>query len=114
MLLSGIQDRFMNALTDRTQAKFRAFIYTTLEKMSEAWKASSHAEQKDNQLTPFSREIATWICNQNRPFESEELENVIRSTDRPINPTLLGRVASDVTESMLRINERTTLPEANS
>ena len=114
MLLSGIQDRFMNALTDRTQAKFRAFIYTTLDKMSESWKASSHAEQKDNQLTPFSREIATWICNQNRPFESGELEDVIRSTDRPINPTLLGRVASDVTESMLRINERTTLPEANS
>jgi hypothetical protein len=42
------------------------------------------------------------------------LEDVILSTDRPINPTLLGRVASDVTESMLRINERSTLPEANS
>jgi len=114
ILLSGIQDRFMSALTDRTQAKFRGFIYSTLEKMSEEWKASSHAAKKDNQLTPFSREIATWICNQNRPFESGELEDVIRSTDRPIDPTLLGRVASDVAETMLRINERSTLPEVNS
>ena len=114
LLLTGIQDRFMNALTDRTQGKFRAFIYTTLERLSEEWKASSFAGQKDNQLAPFSREIATWICKQNRPFESGELEDVILSTDRPINPTLLGRVASDVTESMLRINERSTLPEANS
>ena len=104
----------MSALTDRTQAKFRGFIYSTLEKMSEEWKDSSHAAKKDNQLTPFSREIATWICNQNRPFESRELEDVIRSTDRPIDPALLGRVANDVAETMLRINERSTLPEANS
>ncbi|MCP2504370.1 MAG: hypothetical protein NLN65_03650 [Candidatus Poseidoniaceae archaeon] len=114
VLLTGIQDKFMNALTDRTQSKFRAFIYQTLEALSNEWKASEHAGKKENQLAPFSREIATWICNQNRPFESAELEQVIRSTDRPINPALLGRVVNDVTDTILRINENSTLPEAMS
>jgi len=114
VLLTGIQDKFMNALTDRTQSKFRAFIYQTLESLSNEWKASEHGGKKENQLSPFSREIATWICNQNRPFESAELEQVIRSTDRPINPALLGRVVNDVTDTILRINEKSTLPEAMS
>ena len=114
VLLTGIQERFMSALTDRTQSKFRAFIYKTLESLSDEWKSSELASEKDNQMAPFSREIATWICNQNHPFASEELEQVIRSTERPINPTLLGRVAADVTETILRINEKPTLPEATS
>ena len=114
LLLSGIQDKFMNALTDKTQSKFRAFIYQTLESLANEWKSSEYVEEKDNQMAPFSREIATWICNQNRPFGSEELEQAIRSTERTINPTLLGRVVTDVTDTMLHINEKSTLPEATS
>lgn len=114
VLLTGIQEKFMNALTDRTQSKFRAFIYKTLETLSEEWKSTEYVDEKDNQMAPFSREIATWICNQSRPFGSEELEQVIRATERTINPNLLGRVVTDVTDAMLHINGKSTLPEATS
>ena len=112
VLLSDIQNRFMSALTDKTQAKFRSFIYKTLESLSDEWKSSTLAEENANQLTPFSREIATWICKQNRPFESNELEDVIRSTDRPIDPVLLDQVAKDVGDTILRISTQSTLSEA--
>ena len=102
----------MNALTDRTQAKFRAFIYKTLESLSEDWKSTEYVDENDNQMAPFSREIATWICNQSRPFGSDELEQVIRATERTINPNLIGRVVTDVTDAMLHINGKSTLPEA--
>ena len=114
ILLSGIQEKFMNALTDRTQSKFRAFIYKTLESLSEEWKSTEYVDEKDNQMAPFSREIATWICNQSRPFGSDELEQVIRATERTINPNLIGRVITDVTDAMLHINEKSSLPEAAS
>ena len=65
-------------------------------------------------MAPFSREIATWICNQSRPFGRDELEQVIRATERTINPNLLGRVVTDVTDAMLHINGKSTLPEATS
>ena len=114
LLLTDIQDKFMNALTDRTQSKFRAFIYKTLESLSEEWNSTEYVDEKDNQMTPFSREIATWICNQSRPFGCEELEQVIRATERTINPNLIGRVVTDVTDAMLHINGKSTLPEATS
>ena len=53
-----------------------------------------------------------WLCNQDGPFATDELGNMVLSTDRPINPTLLKRVASDVTETIIRINEKSTLSEA--
>ncbi len=114
VLLTGIQERFMSALTDRTQSKFRAFIYKTLESLSEEWKSTEYVDEKDNQMAPFSREIATWICNQSRPFGSDELEQIIRDTERTINPNLIGRVVTDVTDAMLHINGKSTLPEATS
>ena len=112
LLLTDIQEKFMNALTDRTQSKFRAFIYKTLESLSEDWNSTEYVDEKDNQMAPFSREIATWICNQSRPFGRDELEQVIRATERTINPNLLGRVVTDVTDAMLHINGKSTLPEA--
>ena len=69
-------------------------------------------EIHQHNLGHFSREIATWICNQDGPFTTVELDNMVLSTDRQINPTLLKRVASDVNETITRINEKSTLPEA--
>ena len=111
-MISQIQQRFMDALTDKTRAKFRAFMYQTLEALSQQWEQSEHAEDSSTQLGAFSREIATWICNQDGPFTTVELDNMVLSTDRQINPTLLKRVASDVNETIIRINEKSTLPEA--
>ena len=111
-MISQIQQRFMDALTDKTRAKFRAFMYQTLEALTQQWEQSEHAEDSSTQLGAFSREIATWICNQDGPFTTVELDNMVLSTDRQINPTLLKRVASDVNETIIRINEKSTLPEA--
>ena len=111
-MISQIQQRFMDALTDKTRAKFRAFMYQTLEALSQQWEQSEYAIDSSTQLGAFSREIATWICNQNGPFTTVELDNMVLSTDRQINPTLLKRVASDVNETIIRINEKSTLPEA--
>ena len=111
-MISQIQQRFMDALTDKTRAKFRAFMYQTLEALSQQWEQSEYAVDSSTQLGAFSREIATWICNQNGPFTTVELDNMVLSTDRQINPTLLKRVASDVNETIIRINEKSTLPEA--
>ena len=111
-MISQIQQRFMDALTDKTRAKFRAFMYKTLEALSQQWEQSEYAGDSSTQLGAFSREIATWICNQDGPFTTVELDNMVLSTDRQINPTLLKRVASDVNETIIRINEKSTLPEA--
>lgn len=111
LMISDIQQRFMSALTDRTQAKFRSFMYQTLDSLSKQWAESEYAEESEAQIGAFSREIATWLCNQDGPFATGELDNMVLSTDRPINPTLLKRVASDVTETIIRINEKSTLSE---
>ena len=111
-MISQIQQRFMDALTDKTRAKFRAFMYQTLEALSQQWEQSEYAGDSSTQLGAFSREIATWICNQDGPFTTVELDNMVLSTNRQINPTLLKRVASDVNETIIRINEKSTLPEA--
>ena len=111
LMITDIQQRFMSALTDRTQAKFRSFMYQTLESLSKQWVEYEHAIESEAQLEAFSREIATWLCNQDGPFATDELGNMVLSTDRPINPTLLKRVASDVTETIIRINEKSTLSE---
>ena len=88
-MISQIQQRFMDALTDKTRAKFRAFMYQTLEALSQQWEQSEYAGDSSTQLGAFSREIATWICNQDGPFTTVELDNMVLSTDRQINPCLL-------------------------
>ena len=110
-MISQIQQRFMDALTDKTRAKFRAFMYQTLEALSQQWEQSEYAGDSSTQLGAFSREIATWICNQDGPFTTVELDNMVLSTDRQINPTLLKRVASDVNQTITSINEKSTLSE---
>ena len=108
-LISEIQQRFMTALTDKVQAKFRSFMYQTLDDLSKQWKQSEYVENSHAQLDAFSREIAMWICNQSGPFSIEKLEKMVVSTSRQINPTLLKRVASDVNETVIRINGQSSL-----
>ncbi len=113
MLIERIENKYLSALTDRSNAKFRSMMYTTLENLSNEWMNSSDLKDThESQLGPFSREIATWICNQQGPFGIDDLGQMVESTDREINPTLLKRVASDVTETILRINQRANLSEA--
>lgn len=114
VLLSDIENKFMTALTDRTQAKFRAFMYQTLEALSQEWEQSEHVDESVTEMGAFSREIATWICNQNGPFATADLDNMVLTTSRPINPILLKRVANDVVETITRINEKSTLSEVTS
>ena len=114
VLISEIQNKFMSALTDRSRAKFRSFMYQTLEKMSREWEKSEFIEDSEEQMGAFSREIATWICNQDGPFAKVDLENMMMSTSRPINSVLLKKVAHDVNETVDRINKMPTFPGDNS
>ena len=114
VLISEIQNKFMSALTDRSRAKFRSFMYQTLEKMSREWEKSEFIEDSEEQMGAFSREIATWICNQDGPFAKVDLQNMMMSTSRPINSVLLKKVAHDVNETVDRINKMPTFPGDNS
>ena len=62
------------------------------------------------QLGAFSREIATWICNQEGPFSSEDLTEMMMSTKRPFDQNLLLKVANDVNDTVNSINEMSTFP----
>ena len=111
-LISNIEKKFMSALTDRNQGMFRAFIYRTLEQLSQQWSSNENSNDENIQLGAFSREIATWICNREGPFSSDQLSEMVLSTERKINPILLKRVASDVTETIIHINGKSSLAEA--
>ena len=88
-------------------------MYTTLEELSNKWVNSTDLKDtQESQLGPFSREIATWICNQQGSFGLDDLDKMVQSTARKINPTLLKRVSSDVTETIIRINQRANLSGA--
>ena len=113
-LIYHIEKKFMSALTDRNQGMFRAFIYRTLEQLSEQWASNDNSSDENMQLGAFSREIATWICNREGPFPSNQLSEMVLSTERNINPTLLKRVASDVTDTIIHINGKSSLAEATS
>ena len=114
ILISEIQEKFMTALTDRSRSKFRAYMYQTLEKLSIEWESSEFVENSGDQLGAFSREIATWICNQEGPFSSEDLTAMMMSTKRPFNADLLLKVANDVNDTINGINEMSTIPGDNS
>jgi len=103
-LIENIQDRYMKALTNKNEARFRAFIYGYMEDLSTSWENSSSAEEKEiPQLGAFAREIATWICQQNSSFYLSELTNYVNSTNRSLNGYLLSEVSRDVETSIRRL-----------
>ena len=100
-LIDNIQDRYMEALTNKNKAKFRAFIYGYMENLSTSWESSKSAHEKEiPQLGAFAREIATWICQQNDSFYLSELTNYVNSTSRSLNSNLLAEVSQDVETSI--------------
>ena len=107
-LIESIQKRYMNALSDRNEANFRALIYGQMEKLSSGWQSSSNATQEDSlQMGAFAREIATWICKQNKTFHLSELSSFIEGTNRHLSPDLLLEVAKDVESSVISMTAGT-------
>ena len=112
ILLDEIESRFMTALTQRTQAKFRAFIYSTMDDLAKQWSSfESLNGDQPQQLSAFSREIATWLCNQEGPFSSDEIDKLVLRTNRPFDSKILERVSSDVRKTVLDINGKSSLSE---
>jgi hypothetical protein len=85
-------------------------MYGTMEELSVQWIDSYELEGPEiAQLRPFSREIATWICNQSESFQTKDLEQMVQTTNRPIPSSLLEQMAKDVIETVFHLNEITTL-----
>ena len=110
-IISEIEERFQRVLVDKNQAAFRSFIYARLESMSSDWESLDNKNQQAVQMTAFSREIATWICNQKGEFHQDDLHKKVTETDRNISPSTLELIASDVIREMIRINSSDKLPE---
>lgn len=104
-LIAKIQNRYMDALSDRNEAKFRALIYGQMEELSTEWESSAKASQEESpQMGAFAREIATWICKQNKSFRLSELMAFIEGTNRKLSPDLLVEVSKDVQNSILSLS----------
>ena len=106
-LLQKIEHKFTSALSDRSQAKFRTEIYSTLEKLSKGWQDSIEGENSEPNMEAFSREIATWICKQSKPFDTTTLENMVKSSKRQISPNLLQHIADNVNQKLIEIHNST-------
>ncbi len=113
LIIAAIEERFMKALNGRTQSRFRAHVYSTLESKSQDWGALECRSSEAYQMKAFSREIATWICNQDSIFNENDLQNMVMSTDRDINSDLLSEISFDVMREMVRMSKLDTLMEAS-
>mgnify|MGYP000851611875 FL=1 len=110
VLIQEIENNFIAALSNRGNAKFRSFMYGTMEELSVKWIDSYRMEAPEiAQLRPFSREIATWICNQSESFQTIDLEQMVQTTNRPIPSSLLEQMSKDVIETVFHLNEIATL-----
>ena len=113
LIIEAIEERFMKALKGRTQSRFRAHVYSTLETKSQEWESLGCLASEASQMKAFSKEIATWICNQDSVFNENELENMVMSTDRDINSNLLSEISVDVMREMVRLSNLDTLVGAS-
>tara|TARA_B100000900_G_C20598152_1_gene724306 strand:+ start:2367 stop:3755 length:1389 start_codon:yes stop_codon:yes gene_type:complete len=111
IVIRGIEERFSKSLRDKTQAEFRSYIYSRLGELSGTWENLGGDDLEISQMGAFSREIATWICNQNGEFNQEELQEEVTKTKRKIRSSVLSYIAADVTREMIRINGSETLME---
>lgn len=110
-IIHDVEERFMQALNDKNQGKFRAYIYSRLESLSGTWEQFGCNVDEASQMSAFSREIATWICSQRGEFNEGDLQNKVLQTERAINSSVLTNIAADVTREMIRINGSETLSE---
>ena len=99
----------MGALTDRNEAMFRSRMYKLLEELSLEWVShDSVIETEEPLLQPFSREIATWICNKKEGFSIDEIGDMIFQTKRELNQNLLQKVAHDVQQLVYGLSAKST------
>ena len=108
VVLGNITDEFLSALSNRSDAKFRTFIYSKLDSMAKDWSGNT---DQDATMQAFSREIATWICTQTGAFRIHDLEQLILQTQREVDSDLLSVIASDVGKTMLELNAKSDLAE---
>lgn len=105
-MINTIEQRYTAALDNKTQGKFRAFIYATMEQMSKQWENSPYATDDDvPQLGAFSREIATWICHQPPQFYLSNLSNFVVNTDRKLSSAVLSHVDHEVKQSVMSLSK---------
>ena len=108
-VISDVESKFMSALTDRNEAMFRSHMYKLLEELSLEWLSNdSVMSTEEAQIQPFSREIATWICNKKAGFSIGEIGDMIFQTKRDINQNLLQKVAYDVQQLVYGLSTETT------
>ena len=107
--ISDVESKFMGALTDRNEAMFRSRMYKLLEELSLEWVShDSVIETEEPLLQPFSREIATWICNKKEGFSIDEIGDMIFQTKRELNQNLLQKVAHDVQQLVYGLSAKST------
>jgi hypothetical protein len=112
VVLGNITEEFLSALSNRSDAKFRTFIYSKLDSMSKEWSSNAaKGKSTDATMQAFSREIATWICTQTGAFKIHDLEQLILKTQREVDSGLLSLIASDVGKTMLELNAKSDLAE---
>lgn len=105
-MINTVHEHYAEALNDKSEAKFRAFIYAKMEQMSKKWEESPDATIEDiPQLGAFSREIATWICHQPAPFYLSNLSNFVINTERKLSSAVLSHVNHDVKRSVTALNK---------
>ncbi len=106
-IIDDVQERFTEALTNKTKGQFRALIYGTMEQMATTWETSPHASEGDvPQLRAFAREIATWICHQPAAFHLSELSDFVANTPRTLSSAVIAHVDHEVKRSVLVLNEK--------
>lgn len=106
-MINTVQQRFMEALHNKTEAQFRALIYTTMDELAQSWEALPQATENDvPQLRAFGREIATWICHQPAEFHLSELSRFVANTPRNISKSIIDHVNHEVKRSVLVLNEK--------
>ena len=109
VVISDVESKFMSALTDRNEAMFRSRMYKLLEELSQEWLSNDSVMLTEgSQIQPFSREIATWICNKKDGFSIDEIGDMIFQTKREINQNLLQKVAHDVQQLVYGLSTKTT------
>ena len=106
-MINTVQERFMEALHNKTKAQFRALIYATMEELAQSWETLPEATESDvPQLRAFAREIATWICHQPAEFHLSELSRFVASTPRELSQAIIAHVDHEVKRSVLVLNEK--------
>jgi hypothetical protein len=106
-MINTIQERFMEALHNKTKAQFRALIYATMEELAQSWETFPQATESDvPQLRAFAREIATWICHQPAEFHLSELSRFVANTPRELSQAIIAHVDHEVKRSVLVLNEK--------